>query len=108
VYYLFWISKSSTADNLIYWCSFFSLVDALTVIPTWATLGVETPDYGDINNAYTGTMYILNLFKTTRVLRPLRIRRKLLNIEDEVQRALADMMLRIIIMILFSKHLMWR
>jgi hypothetical protein len=86
-------------------CSFFSLVDALTVIPTWATLGVKTPTYGEIDNGHSAAMYVLNLFKTTRVLRPLRIRRKLLNIEDEVQRTLADMTLRIVIMILFSKFL---
>jgi len=73
------------------------------VIPTWATLGTSRVLYSELDSPYNVVLYILNLFKATRVLRPLRIRRKLLEIEDEVQRALADMILRIIVMILFSK-----
>ena len=80
------------------------MVDLSTVIPTWATMGTTPPSYADIDTPYLGTLYILNLLKTTRMLRPLRIRRKLLHIEDEVQRIMADMILRIIVLILFSKY----
>ena len=79
------------------------MVDLLTVIPTWATLGQPTPLYPQIDGVKLGTLYILNLLKATRVLRPLRVRRKFQHIEDEVQRALADMILRIVVMILFSE-----
>ena len=82
--------------------SFFSMVDLLTVIPTWATLGTTAPVYSDISSIYTGVLYVLNLFKASRVLRPLRIRRKLQSIEDEVQRTLVDILLRSFSMILFS------
>ena len=86
-------------------CSFFSVVDILTVIPTWATLGANRPSYHSIHSFSGGILYILFLLKTTRILRPLRIRRKFKLIEDEVQRSIADMILRILVMILFSKWL---
>ena len=61
------------------------------------------PSYDNIHSFATGMIYVLYLLKATRILRSLRIRRKLLNIEEEVQRCLADVILRVLIMILFSK-----
>jgi voltage-gated potassium channel len=46
------------------------------------------------------------MLDTTRILRALRIRRYLLNIEDEVQRCLAEMSLTLIVMILYDAALM--
>ena len=75
------------------------------MIPTWATMGVERPDYDKVNTFYEWLMYILFLLKVTRIMRPLRIRRKLQVIEDEVERTMVDMILRILILILFSKYI---
>ncbi len=82
--------------------SFYSIVDILTVIPTWATIGAVPTNIREINSFQQAVMYAFFLFKTTRILRPLRMRKKLYYIEEPVQRCLADMVLQLLILILFS------
>lgn len=62
------------------------MVDVLTVIPIWVTAGTECPVYDDIKTAEGAVLYTMFLMSTTRILRALRIRRKLANIEDSVKR----------------------
>jgi hypothetical protein len=64
------------------------MVDVLTVIPIWATSGYSCPDFDNIDSAKEFLIYLLFLLNSTRVLRALRIRRKLMNIEDAVDRFL--------------------
>ena len=75
----------------------------MTVIPKFATLGQQCPSLQNAVSAKEVVLYILCGMQTTRILRALRIRRKLLLIEDEVKRFMGDMALRIIMIILFSK-----
>ena len=85
------------------YCSFYSIVDILTVIPTYATLNASRPIFTDINTFSEAVLYLLFGLKTTRILRALRVRRKILDIEEEVQRTVADMSLQVLVLILFSK-----
>jgi len=62
------------------------MVDVLTVIPIWVTAGRVCPVYDDIKSSGSAVLYLLFLLETTRVLRALRIRRKLSNIDDAVKR----------------------
>lgn len=81
------------------------MVDLLTVIPIWARFLVSSvPTYSSINSLTDAIVYTLYGLNTTRVLRALRIRKKLLLIEDAVDRCLGDMALTISVMILFSKN----
>lgn len=49
--------------------------------------------------------YALHAAYTLRILRALRIHRKLIHIEDEVHRALSQMILSLVTMMLFGKNL---
>jgi hypothetical protein len=80
------------------------MVDLLTVIPIWVFyFDSEIPSYLSINTFKRFLLYAMHALNTTRILRALRVRKKLLLIEDVVDRCLADMALIISIMILFSK-----
>jgi hypothetical protein len=80
------------------------MVDLLTVIPIWVFyFDSEIPSYLSINTFKRFLLYAMHALNTTRILRALRVRKKLLLIEDVVDRCLADMALIITIMILFSK-----
>lgn len=79
------------------------MVDLLTVIPVWVTFGRDCPPLHTIETFDEGFIFVMFGLSTTRVLRALRIRRKLMNIEDAVDRCLAMICLSIGVMILFSK-----
>jgi hypothetical protein len=79
------------------------MVDLLTVIPIWVFyFDNRIPKYLEIDSIKKALLYAMHALNTTRILRALRIRKKLLLIEDVVDRCLADMALIITVMILFS------
>jgi hypothetical protein len=80
------------------------MIDFLTVIPIWLTYFVY-PDEISINEITSFSdflNYTLYGAHTLRILRVLRLRRKFLHIDDEVQRSSLNMMLSITTMILFG------
>jgi hypothetical protein len=79
------------------------MIDLLTVIPTFAVYQQECPNFHQHMTSREVLYYILCGMVTTRILRALRVRSRFLFIEDEVQRALANMGLNIAVMILYSK-----
>jgi hypothetical protein len=81
------------------------MVDLMTVIPIWVQQITPCVAYPDIINTKDGIVYILCALTTTRVLRALRIRKRLMLIEDEVDRCLGEMALTLVIMILFNSAL---
>lgn len=83
--------------------SFFSMIDLMTVIPIFVTYEKTCPSFEQADNFSQVIYYILCGMGTTRILRALRLRRKFLMLEDEVQRTLANMCLNIVVMVLFSK-----
>mmetsp|Transcript_8231 Transcript_8231/g.15524 ORF Transcript_8231/g.15524 Transcript_8231/m.15524 type:complete len:1217 (+) Transcript_8231:175-3825(+) len=88
--------------------SFFALVDFTTVIPIWLTYFVfPTPrGYNDVSSFGDAINYALHGAYTLRILRALRVHRKLVFIEDEVQRFLSQMALSVLTMILFDAAIM--
>lgn len=97
-----WMLNFFIADHkVIFMTSFFSMVDVLTVIPIWVTAGRVCPVYDEINSAGSAVLYLLFLLATTRILRALRIRRKLSNIDDAVKRFIGEISCEISVMILF-------
>lgn len=82
------------------------MVDLLTVIPIWVTANKVAPAVEDVSTISEAVLYILFGLNTTRILRALRIRKKLSNIDDAVNRYLAEMTLAIIVMILFFAAIM--
>ena len=97
-----WCLNLFLAEHKIkYLTSFFSLVDLMTVIPKFSLLGSTCPLA--VNSATDFVLYVLCMMQATRILRALRIRRRLLQIEDEVQRYVGEMILLVVVMILFSK-----
>ena len=100
---VFLLSIVVWATNLRCSCSFFSMVDLLTVIPIWVTYQKKCPDIDNITSFGDGILYIMFGLTTTRILRALRIWKKLTTIEDAVDRCLGQIGLSIGVMILFSK-----
>ena len=88
--------------------SFFALVDFATVIPIWITYFIfpSPRGYNDINSLGDAINYMLNGAHTLRILRALRVHRKLVFIEDEVERFLSQMALSVLTMILFDAAIM--
>lgn len=80
------------------------MVDLMTVIPIFVMFGNECPALMDSNTSMEIFKFILCGLQTTRILRALRLRRRFVMIEDEVQQFLANMCLNIVVMILFSKQ----
>jgi hypothetical protein len=79
------------------------MVDLLSVIPTFVTYGEQCPNFQKDMTSIEVVYYILCGMVTTRILRALRFRTRFFMIEDEVQRAIANMGLNIAVMILYSK-----
>ena len=103
-----WLLSFFMAEHkMSHFTSFYSMVDLLTVIPIWVTFNTVCPNYDDIYTAELGIIYILCGLGTTRVLRALRIRKKLILIEDEVDRCLGELSLTIVVMVLFSKFILF-
>lgn len=84
-------------------CSFHCAVDLMTFIPVFATYDVTCPDFREIGSGLAVVYFTLCGMTTARILRSLRFRKYFQAIDDEVQRFLADMGLKIGVMILFSK-----
>lgn len=84
--------------------SFFSMVDLLTVIPTFIMSTQKCPYIQDVHDGLIVVYFILCGLKMTRILRILRLRKRFTMIEDEIQRFLANMALNIVVMIVFSKY----
>ena len=57
------------------------MVDLLTVIPTWVTYHLRCPVFEEISTTSDGLLYFMFALTNTRILRILRIRQKLLNIQ---------------------------
>eukprot|EP01036_Dinobryon_divergens_P030222 gene30222-39429_t len=97
-----WLLNLFIADlKLIFMTSFYSMVDVLTVIPIWVTSGRTCPDVDFLVTAEDVFIYLMFLLSTTRVLRALRVRRKLISIEDAVKRNIGEISVDITLMILF-------
>ena len=78
----------------------------MTVIPVFITYDQECPSFHSIGSINTGVTYVLCGMFSTRILRALRFRRWLNSyIEDEVRRFLADISLKIVVMLLFNSAL---
>ena len=102
-----WLLCFLLADSkLSHLTSFYSMIDLLTVIPIWITQDYPCMDYNHIESSADAMIYILCAITSTRILRSLRIRRKLLRIEDEVSQVLADIALNIVVFMLFFAALM--
>jgi voltage-gated potassium channel len=86
--------------------SFFSMVDLLTVVPIWITSGFQPVAYDEINSLFDFVLYMLYLLNTTRILRALRLHKKIMLIEDEVDQATANMILSVLVMLLFDAALL--
>ena len=86
--------------------SFYSMVDLFTVVPIFIVFGKDPPRLGTIYTAEGWFYYALFGMSTTRILRALRVRRKLLQIEDAVDRYFGEMVLAITVMILFFAAVM--
>ena len=80
------------------------MVDLLTVIPIWVTYNRELPVLEHIATFRDAVLYCVFALTTTRILRILRIRKHLLNIEDAIDRCLGEISLSIVVMIVFSKY----
>jgi hypothetical protein len=78
------------------------MVDLMTVVPIFVMFGNTCPALAASNTSWEVLEFILCALGTTRILRALRLRRRFVMIEDEVQQFLANMCLNIIVMILFS------
>ena len=79
------------------------MVDLLTVIPIWITSSRDPIHYDEIKGYDDFITYLLFGLNTTRILRALRIHKKLMLVEDEVQRVLGNIILTILVMLLFGK-----
>lgn len=103
-----WCLSFFIADHKInHIMSFFSMVDLLTVIPIWITRNTPQVYYSQIVSFTDFLVFLVYGLTTTRILRALRLRQKLIQaIEDDVQRCLGEMTLAITIMILFNSALM--
>ncbi len=97
------ISKSNYPTNLLQCISFFSMVDLLTVIPTFVMASRQCPYLDDVHTDAEVVSFILCGIKMTRILRILRLHKRFTLIEDEIQRFLANMALNIVVMIIFSE-----
>ena len=99
-----WVLSLLCADNIIHFMgSFHCWVDIMTFVPVFATYNTDCPNYTQMNTPKEVIFYILCGMTTTRILRSLRFHKYFNAIEDEVQRFLAEMGLKIVVMILFSK-----
>jgi hypothetical protein len=101
----FILSMLSSDSFLAFFQSFDCAIDLMTFIPVFATYDVQCPSFHEIGSPKAVVYFILCAMTTTRILRSIKFRKYFFAIEDEVQRFLADMGLKIGVMILFSKQL---
>ena len=88
--------------------SFFSMVDLLSVIPTYILYGAsnEAPYSTDIHTLSNLLWYLLNAATCARILRVLRIRKYLLLVSDEVQQKIGEIILMSLVTLVFFAALM--
>ena len=79
------------------------MIDLMTVVPIYVMFGDTCPSLKSTNTTEEIIQFILCGLQNTRILRALRLRRRFSMIEDEVNQFLANMILNIVVMILFSK-----
>lgn len=79
------------------------MIDLMTVVPVYVMYGDTCPSLTSTNTSKEIIQFVLCALQNTRILRALRLRRRFLMIEDEVNQFLANMILNIVVMILFSK-----
>jgi hypothetical protein len=103
-----WLIHFIVADNkTTYVTSFYSMIDLLTVIPIFSTSDIVCPSKSVLHHsASTYIAFVLCGINTTRILRALKFRQLFEYIDDEVYRAIANMGLKITLMILFSSAVM--
>ena len=101
-----WFLNLFLAEHrILYISSFYSLIDLLSVVPIWVSAYSYVPNYYAIASVRDGVVYLLCALATTRILRALRIRKKLIVLEDEVQRCVGEIILQLLVMILFFSAL---
>jgi hypothetical protein len=102
-----WVLSFFIADRKVpFVCSFYSIVDILTVIPIFIFVFNEhIPAQDEVDTVEEFILYTIHALNTTRVLRALRLRKLFYSIEDPVDRCVAEISLKLAIMILFSKFL---
>lgn len=88
--------------------SFYCVVDLCTCIPIFLTYHATCPSYNDAlhGTVYTILFYVLCGLSRIRILRALRLRRRFLAIEDEVDRFVAEIALFLVLLILFNSAVM--
>lgn len=97
-----WTLSFLLADHkLLFLTNFYSMVDIFSVIPILLIYNQDMPNVDRIYTLYEAFVYTLFACDSIRILRVLRIRKKLANIDDAVTRCLAEMLLSILSMILF-------
>lgn len=102
-----WLLSFFIADHRVEFVnSFFSMVDLLTVIPIWITFNSKQVTYPEVKSFHDMFLYFLFGLNTTRILRALRIHKKLMFVEDEVARALGNIILTVVVMLLFGSAVM--
>jgi len=87
--------------------SFYSMVDLLSVIPTFFLYGTGPPPYlDDINSINLVLIYALHAATTARVLRALRIRNYLMYVKDQIQQKVGEIILISLVTLVFFSALM--
>ncbi len=81
--------------------SFYSLIDIFIVISVIATNFIDPVEYGGVHSPLDFVIYSIYGLKTVRILRALWFSKKLMKIDDAVDRYIGEMSLSISLMILF-------
>ena len=105
-----WFLNYFIADNkVVFMTDFFAMIDMLTVLPIWVqkSTGIDSVTYEQFRNSTRDAfLYLVYFLGTTRVLRALRVRRKLLMIQDEIDKVMSEIALTISVMLLFCASAM--
>ena len=102
-----WALNLFLADHKTdYLTSFEPTVNLFAVVPIWFIYSFKIPRLEPDMSTWDGFLYFIAALNNTRIYRLLRVRKYLMNIEDEVQRHVAEMGLTFLIMIFFDAALM--
>ena len=106
LFFIDWSLQFFLADHITeFLTSFYSMIDVVTVVPTFVLYNFSVKGYYDISTPGDWLLYILSALSATRILRSLRLRRYTVEIQDEVVRHLSDMVLIFVSMIFFDAAL---
>ena len=88
--------------------SFYSMVDLLSVIPTYILYGAarDAPYESEIDSLGDFLWYFCHAATCARILRVLRIRKYLLHVKDEVQQKIGEIILVSLVTLIFFAALM--